>query len=242
MSLSSQFKAASVISFDVFDTLLLRNTKPEPLRFKEISTDWAKAIGNPELGKDLFYSRLLAARISYRTIAKNLGCREAKYSHILKTVCQLNNIGVELVSDLTDAELRYETNNLKLNRALSKDLQRAVEDGKPIIAISDMYFSAEEIRRLIEHLAPELAGYKIYSSSDSGLNKASGALYEFVANKEGLALDSTWLHIGDNYHSDVVRAREVGLSATYTPRGRAWRFVSKFRRIATSLMYKLGSH
>ena len=241
MSLSSRFKAAKVISFDVFDTLLLRNTKPEIVRFREIAHLWAQEAGGQVAAEDLFHSRLLAARICYRVIRKNMGCREAKHSEILRVVCEINGLDASFSKAFGQCELEYEKQSLSINKELLFLIEQAISENKPVFAISDMYFSSNEIQELICNFAPTLDKLNVYSSSDVTLNKASGELYKHVSLQEGISLNEDWLHIGDNHNSDVVKATHAGIAAAFTPRGRVWRTISNVRKINSYVHHKVGS-
>lgn len=80
--LEREIEAASarVLSFDVFDTFLLRNNKPETARYLELSARvqhrLAERVAKPPSDVDLLIARLHGMAFSYRTRKAVEGCRE----------------------------------------------------------------------------------------------------------------------------------------------------------------------
>ncbi len=90
--------------------------------------------------------------------------------------------------------------------------------GKRIVAVSDMYLSADEIRALLAHHG--IAVDAVFSSADvagGDTAKHNGRLYDHVLTTLGL-VPSAVLHIGDNLQSDVRRAAEKGIAAVHVPK------------------------
>ena len=229
-----------IVSVDVFDTLLLRDTKSEVTRFNNIAQLWSNELGKSFLGSSehLFQLRLESARLAYRHTRKVKNCREATYSEILSSVLRGCSVPESYSRQLQYSEIEYEKKSLKPNRLLVKMLEQVRTSEKRVIAISDMYFSSEIIKTLIDHHLPSGLIQKVYSSSDFGYGKSSGFLYESVRKAEKIKNYDQWTHGGDNYYADVLKAKELGINAFYLPRSIAWRAVSKTRRTASS--FRLG--
>jgi predicted HAD superfamily hydrolase len=231
---------SDVISFDVFDTVLLRNTKSETDRFYEISKLWAEYLKDDDISADnLLYARLLAAKICYRQAEKKAYCREAKHSDILKLTLSLASIPEIHSREFKKIETNYELKNLVYNEKFTKLIKHAKSQNKKVLAISDMYFDEDLIKELIVGVSPNLHFDNIYSSSVSGLNKASNELYKHVADKENIKMNARWVHFGDNLNSDVIQAKHLGISAYYTPRGMCWRAIAYIRRAIAKSKFKL---
>ena len=82
--------------------------------------------------------------------------------------------------------------------------------------LSDFYLPASAIRELLAlHELDGLAGDGVVSC-EVGLNKRSGRLYTHLHRVLGVRPDAH-LHIGDNLHSDVAAARELGISSVHYP-------------------------
>lgn len=234
--------SVSVISVDVFDTLLLRTSKPEFDRFYEISERQADVIGRyghpPPDANDLYLLRRETARIAYRMRPAAFGAREARWDEIFQLM--LASLGVAQAEGLLKAclaeELSYESQCLFWNSALGRILERAAARGKTIVALSDMYLTANAIRELIEVAAPGQINLQVYSSADFGFGKASGRLFHQLAAELDVQ-PAEIAHVGDNYYSDFAVPRSLGVRAHYLPRPFWWRVVRRIRTFTTHLEY-----
>ncbi len=230
-----------VVSVDVFDTLLLREVKPEYIRFQDIAKIQLSQLRTLGFAGhinhiDLMILRILAAKAAYRNIMPVSGVREAKYSDFMKVMLKSLNCPLELIDDLKKIEIDYERTVLYKNNYLIKILEDLKKQGTRIICISDMYLSSYDIRALIgAHISIKLFD-EIYSSADFGYNKASGLLYHKIAEIEKVKT-SEIVHCGDNYHSDCFMANNNGLRAIHVPRSRVWNVVKRFLQRKFEMQY-----
>ncbi|MDE6138952.1 MAG: hypothetical protein K2F57_05735, partial [Candidatus Gastranaerophilales bacterium] len=88
------------------------------------------------------------------------------------------------------------------------------QDGKRIVLISDMYLPEFAIRKMLEKCALKLDNVNIYISSIEGTMKESGNLFKVVKLKENIEYKN-WTHIGDNYYSDYINAKTLGIQAEF---------------------------
>ncbi len=187
-------EASRVVSFDVFDTLLIRPfVKPTDLfRYLEELDD---APGFAE-------ARIEAERAAWRRDRRPEITFEEIYREIPSRYAALKNREYEL-------ELR----TLKANPDVATLYEHARKLGKPIFIVSDMYFTETEIRAFLEKNG--YVGFrKLYVSADYRKRKEEGDLFDVVLaeNAENLGVEpSDWLHVGDNPRSDGEAAREKGL-------------------------------
>lgn len=193
---------ADVVSFDVFDTLLLRR--------HYAPTD---VFAHGKRGGRFFRFVRVAAEILARRLHRN------QHDITLKQI-------YALLRRSPDPELLAERQTLFCNPAARDIYDYAVATGKRVIAISDMYLPQDFLREAVQH-----AGYthlhKLYVSCEAGVTKFRGELYHHVANDLSVTPNRI-LHIGDNEHSDVIRARERGVIAWHLPSPR-FRFETKNR-------------
>lgn len=209
-----------IISFDVFDTLILRNSKYEPHRYLEIaervqSLLVAKGIEHFSIW-EIYAARLTAFRVCYRTVNQNCKIREGRLIDVLSLMTKILNLDKWIIPELIRIELTYESENLRVNPILKAFLEITEIKSKQIIFISDMYMSGEHIYQLFINCYPDLKLTKYYSSADYGLTKLSGLLYGLVADDLGVEC-SQILHMGDNLRGDVQKAKERGLKAIHLP-------------------------
>lgn len=212
--------AIKILSFDVFDTLLLRNSKYEPHRYLEMSDKvreflFAKGFKNISLW-DIYSARLTAFRVCYRTVSQNCRVKEGKLIDVLSLMAKILNLDKWIIPELIKIELAYESENLRVNPYLQAFFKIPEIKSKQVIFISDMYMSGEHIYQLFQKSYPELKLSKYYSSADYGLTKLSGFLYSFVAQDLNISC-SEMLHMGDNLKGDVQQAKAQGLKAIHLP-------------------------
>lgn len=228
--------AVRVVSVDIFDTVLLRNTKPEHLRFRQIAGLWSdhlrSASGSRATTDDLYFARLRAAHVAYRTAEMVQWNREATFDNILGLTCEAARVGREHVPALRQIEVGYEKKNLAPNRPLVDLLRKARAQGKQVVYISDMYLSGQDVAELIKHHVPDWPFDAGFLSSDIGLTKRGGLLFDHVCstiNVEPAAV----LHLGDSLHADVEMPVKRGLRAIHTPRPSTWQRIKSFRERLT---------
>jgi hypothetical protein len=129
-----------------------------------------------------------------------------------------------------EAEIAIEGRSLIANRELLDWLVAMRAEGKPVIAISDIYLPTAAVRDLIFEKTGGTPIERTYVSSDFGQTKHSGKLFASVAAVEGMPL-GRMLHCGDHPRSDLAMPRAAGMQAVLLPRPplqRAMRKISSF--------------
>lgn len=187
------------ISFDVFDTLVLRPFKaPTDLFFFE-----GKELKYPEF-KKLRVQAEMKAREKKR---KTSGNSEVNFDEVWEEVGKLTGIDAEKGKKL---ELSLEKKYCFANPFFVEVIRLLKEQNKKIIICSDMYLGQNHIKELLSS-----CGYgefdEYFVSSDYEKSKADGSLYHVVKEKYGHSI----AHVGDNRHSDVYKAKENGIEAIY---------------------------
>lgn len=211
-----------VLSFDVFDTFLLRNNKPETARYLELSNRLSERLAGtgakPPSGVDLLLARLDGMAFSYRTRKAVDGCREGHIEQVVRFARLALNLREETEEAFQAAELDYETANLTVNPILAAVATAFRARGGKVILVSDMYLGAKEIGTILTRLSNGVNNWhdKIYSSADHIVSKRSGKIFPLIEKDLGVAAKEC-LHIGDAWEGDVVRAREAGWNALHFP-------------------------
>lgn len=203
-ALAEQIDAHSVISFDIFDTLITRRVSNPNVIFDVAELAHTKI----EPGAlSLFDERMdVAGRV-----LSSYGGRKDDIS--------LSSIYEEMA---VYADIQIERNveiDLCQPHQLGLSLfNRAVENGKIVVLASDMYLDRSVILEMLERCG--IRGFHhLYLSSEIGKKKDTGRLYAHMLNAlnaEGYGPDDI-LHIGDNWESDVFKAREAGIKAIRFP-------------------------
>lgn len=102
--------------------------------------------------------------------------------------------------------------------------------GNSILFISDMYLPSEVLAPILRKYDLLKDGDGLYISCEVGQSKSTGALYEYVHNKENIPYNQ-WKHYGDNYLSDYVNAKRFGIKSHlvkygYSPYSSVWQMQS----------------
>ena len=199
------------VSFDVFDTLLLRPLwEPNDL-FKMVEKECGP----------------IAANFSFLRPLAEFKCRERKkaihkededvtLAEIYAFLVKEYGIAPETAEALRAAELRTEERLCSARRCGVELYELARRAGKKIICISDMYLEEDFVAGLLKK-----CGFadieRVFVSSQRKKLKATGRLYAAVCAELNTSPQNI-LHIGDNYVSDVKKSAEAGMQSLYLPK------------------------
>lgn len=191
-------KNFDVISFDIFDTLLIRPYKKPTDLFKHIETIY---------NIPSFYTKRIAAEAKARAVYAD--CEEITLDQIYE------QIDIQDKEQVKELELDVEKKLLKKNSVIFKIYQEALAQGKKVIAISDMYLSKAFLREVLNNNG--YAGIDdIYVSSEEKCCKYNSKLFVSVIKRLGIAPEKI-VHFGDNINSDKKAANAVGIRGVFLP-------------------------
>lgn len=200
-----------LLSFDVFDTALIRSPECEARRFYSISQAFAQSSGNRFSAMDAFIARSEAARSAYAYASTAAdGTREGRFALIARLTCDLLLVP-DMVDAYTQAEMNFEKNNLRVNPLVKKII--AANLHLKTVFISDMYLEAPHIEALLKQ---HYASVSVFSSADGNGSKRSGGLYGYVEKKKNTQL-ANMLHFGDSLEGDFRSPKKLGAHACYLP-------------------------
>ena len=160
------------ISFDIFDTLLVRPCiHPKDIYY--LIDRKAKELYNVDF-IDLRWSA-----------GQELNNPNATIFDVWDYIRKKNKLSKSLMNQLIELEIDCES-NLLTARKIGKELyEYAVLTGKRIIAISDMYLPRKVLQDiLIKNGFTKLS--QVYISCDCSARKDSGELYDYVLQKENI--------------------------------------------------------
>lgn len=192
-----------IISFDIFDTLVLRNVlKPKDV-FKVVEIIVAEKFKIKGFAK---------ARVEAENKARLFSKKEdIKLDDIYKSLDKKFNENKEKIKKI---ELDVEQKFIIANPFMKEVYEYALEKNKDIYIISDMYLPKEFLEDTLKKIG--YTGYKkLYVSGDVNKTKGSGSLYELVKKENKIKNTNEWIHIGDNTISDIMSAKNKGLNAFY---------------------------
>lgn len=198
---------SDIVSFDIFDTLLLRNVVHPTDIFRIVEIEYRNR-------NDNYSFEFHKYRINAEEIARQKSPAEEieldEIYHILSDLLGSQTIA----NELKQLEIEMESRFLVANGLMRILFNKAKELGKKILIISDMYLPRDVVSELLHE--KQFFGYQnLYVSSESKLTKASGNLYKEVRKVEQIPENAIWFHIGDNRISDVENARKHGMDAYY---------------------------
>lgn len=194
-SLLQDIKVHDIISFDVFDTLLMRKTL-YPDQIFEIMEDRAKKYGIDLLG--FVHSRKIAEA--------PLWSGKFQFKDIYKRLQDMLRLSDDQRDWLMNLEINTEKSCIIPRHDMVDAFNYAKVQGKYIVLVTDMYHSKETITEFLEGIG--ITGYdEIFISAEYGHSKAGG-LFLDVKKKCG---EGTILHIGDNPNADVKPAMQNGI-------------------------------
>ena len=207
--------AASLITFDVFDTAILRSVS-HPDDVFGLSAWRAVKRHKLDLDPDTLMAQRKRAHLSALRQQAIAGRQEAT----IEDIYQCHPIEDPAIRRLLLAEeLATEADVVQPNEAVCAIYRHLSVRGARLAFLSDTPFSSAFVSELLIS-----AGYpgplEVFVSSEFGATKASGGLFPRLAKQLGLEPEQVW-HIGDNVRSDVVRARASGIHPLwYRPRMR----------------------
>lgn len=185
-----------IISFDVFDTLILRNMD------KPIDVFYL-------LQLKYHYPNFKQLRIEAEQKARidrsrnNSDC-EVTLLEIWNYLEQVT--GINAFEGMND-ELEAEKSVCYANPYFLRVVELLIKKGKKIIVTSDMYLDAGQIEDILTS-----AGYpkfdRYFVSCCERKSKCEGDLFSYI--KTICGINNTYVHIGDNEYADVVNAEKKG--------------------------------
>lgn len=200
------FSKYEYISFDIFDTLILRNVlKPEDVF--DIVEEKYNCLNKTKI-KD-FKEKRMQAQIT--AAKKNINNEETDIDMIYQ---ELENIySKNICKKLYEIELDTEINVcVRNNSIIEKYYNTAISQKKKIILTSDMYLKEETIKEILKK--NNIKYDKIYLSSKYNRRKSSGTLFDYII-LDLKVKPKEILHIGDNIISDVIRPKLKGINSIH---------------------------
>ena len=186
-----------VISFDIFDTLICRNCLTSTDIFSYVEKKYNEISKNKIIDfttKRIEASRLAKAKykVEEATFDEIYECFDNKYDKVL----------------LKKLELQAEEIFCVANEEMKCIYDFAIENKKRIICVSDMYYDAKTLKRLLSN-----CGYfidEIYVSSEYRVKKSTGKLFKKLVSLNKFNPKDVF-HIGDAEKGDFLYPKLIGI-------------------------------
>ena len=199
-----QISRHDIISFDIFDTLLIRKKVFPESVFEEVG----KRIENITGQRINFVQVHNEALLYCNSIDKFFDI-----DMIYRRFGEMFGWDEEVCRRIKETELALEAENAVRRNYGAGLLKKAkAVYGKEVILSSDMYIHTPEIRKILSECGIEYGrDYdNIYISCDIKASKRRGDMYDFLKNAyPGKSI----FHIGDNVDSDYLRAEQKHIEA-----------------------------
>lgn len=199
-ALRERISRSKVVSFDVFDTLIVRPYEKPTDLFRHLEA--AERMPG-------FSTNRIKTEISLREQQKEAGIFEVTLEDIYAEMSPPYNT-------LKHKEVLLEKRVCRANPEMYAIFQFALQQNKKIIIASDMYLPLNILEEILSGAG--YTGYeKIFLSSQTKRPKWTGDMYADILQYCDVWADKV-LHIGDNRFTDYDIALESGLQAyLYTP-------------------------
>ena len=199
---------ADIVSFDVFDTLLVRFFGDPTDLFRALAEHVAPA------SAAAFARERVVAEQRARASAAARGEREVTLAgiyHEFKQAWAAHGPAHALDLDqAAQAEVDLELRCVRADPQVTAAFRALVARGRRVVLVSDMYLPAGCVERMLARCG--IAGFeRLYLSSEAMVAKADGSVWPTLRAVSGLAPDARIVHLGDNAQSDGETARGFGV-------------------------------
>lgn len=194
--LVEKISSAEVVSFDLFDTLVMRQTLS--------SDDVAELVECRLREKGIFIEDFRKRRLeSEKELSRDTA--PALTEIYQKMLERLDNSNVKdlTAEELAELEWTVDFELLVPRKEVCDIFRETFDSGKKVYIVSDTYYSKNQLAQILEKCG--IVDYTdILSSSDCRLGKSQG-LYQCLTGQ-----GKRYLHIGDDVVADVEKARDCG--------------------------------
>ncbi len=209
--LEARIAAAELVSFDVFDTVVMRPcTNPDVMQRRALRA----AVASEEDADRLFDARRAAERKA--RAAANVG--DVTIEEIYSRLAEGGGYDAATLAAAQQAEIDVEMRAAQPRQRLVELLRGAHSRGHRLIAITDTYLPEPTVRKVLDLVGLADVAAEVYVSNAVGARKDTGALWRHVIDHEATPVER-WLHIGDNEVSDLQMASDhgIGWAQAYAP-------------------------
>lgn len=205
-----------LVSFDIFDTLLIRPLYSPDDLFLFVGKFASKLV--PFLNEKTFLDLRKEAENSARRklfLSKPM-FEDITLSEIYEELANIVDINSNISKQIMQEECRLETKFCKPRKLAVSLFNLAKFAGKKVVLTSDMYLEKDFVEQLL--LKNGIIGFnKLYLSSDKKALKSSGKLFDILL-KESKLEPNEILHLGDNWNSDYILPKQKGMQSVFIPK------------------------
>lgn len=199
-----------VVSFDIFDTLVVRPFAEPSHLFKLLEHKYNEVFG---ISSVVDFAQIRIEGEQRCRLDKNLkrtNNEDVTLDEIYEFISKEYRLDLKKLNEIKNYEVELEIKLCTRRNYIYGLYELAKYLGKTVIATSDMYLSQEVIETILKNNGYEMD--KVFVSNVVGLSKWNGTLYAFVKKELGVK-GSEIIHIGDNWIADVSNADKNGIKS-----------------------------
>jgi len=200
---------AEIFSFDVFDTTLTRNVADPTGIFFLMQRFLFQQRGYSSAFLRNFPFARIDAELAARRVARS---EEIGLSDIYRTLGRRFALDEEQQHELMAIELDHERKSARPVQQILHVVGKLRSHRKRIVFVTDTYLPKAFVAGILKDIGAYRDGDGLYVSSDIGLVKSTGHLFEHVLNSENCRPPAMF-HLGDSLDRDVRPARKIGIEA-----------------------------
>ncbi len=209
-------------SFDVYDTLITRNTATPQGIFAIMQEELAlrsELYSLPEYIVTNFYELRIHSENLARLNNESNGIEEVSLEDIYCAMAMTGCVSAEDQKLLCELERRTEIDNtIAIEENIDK-VKKLISQGEEVILISDMYLDVKTLRTILINANEVFKELQLFVSSEYGKRKTSGNLYRLINRIKGVDY-TQWIHMGDNMYQDIEVPMSLGIKVIHYPVGK----------------------
>lgn len=202
-----QEKTNRVLSFDVFDTVLIRVWATPKDVFLDVGRQLKMAkyvVSEPE--------EWCECRQRAESLLREGGEVDPTIEAIYCQIGELWSLDDVVLRQALRCEIEAELRSVRVNPMMKELIDHEHGLGLRVLYLSDMYLPSTVIERMLRACQVWESGDRLYVSCESGATKFNGTLFSYCLDQEKLRPTQV-RHFGDHEYSDVLVPRKLGLEA-----------------------------
>ena len=192
-----------VITFDMFDTLIVRKV----LRPEDVFEIIREKIDEQNIQFPYDY-------VAVRNQALN-NMEDLCYSfdELYWKIQEITGISDEAIVRIKEIELNVEKSLIAPRKVVIDICNKMIKSGKDIYVISDMYFPAYILHKFLFQAGLVIDVKKIIVSSEKGCSKRQGRIWKYFS--ENILCGRNAIHVGDDIEGDIRMPARFGINTYY---------------------------
>jgi FMN phosphatase YigB (HAD superfamily) len=204
--LLAELRNFEVVSFDVFDTVLRREfTEPD---YAKLKVGQVLAEQNLFVNAQTFVTIRNAVEGDIRKAKSFKG--DVSIVEVYEKLAEQFSWDSEQLESIMALEFDFDLQQVKAKDEMVNLVHQLSDLGRDIWFITDTYYTHTQMETMLRRIGVSVA-YKLFVSSELGLRKDSGTMWEFIKN-ELQVHKLSHIHVGDNVRSDAQICGDFGLA------------------------------